>query len=119
MAKTNNECANERLAEIEKEYKELKTQYNAKADECDSIVTGSDGWFEKSKKCSRDKQEMQSKLFNLESENTQIKAKDYTGYYQKVKPMSYYIFYIIGGSVAALAVLGAFVIYLVKGKKSY
>ncbi len=107
------------MTEIEKEYNELKTQYNAKADECDSIVTGSDGWFEKSNKCSREKQELQTKLWNLESENTQIKAKDYTGYYQKVKPMSYYIFYIIGGSVTVLAVLGAFIIYLVKGKKSY
>ena len=56
---------------------------------------------------------------NLESEDTAIKSKDYTGYYDLVKPMSYLIFYIIGASIAGLALLGAFIIYLVKGKKTY
>lgn len=111
--------ANARLEEIEKEYNELKTQYETKADECDTIVTGSDGWFEKSNKCSREKQELQSQIWDLESEDKAIKNKDYTGYYQMVKPMSYQIFYIIGASVAGLAALGAFIIYLVKGKKTY
>ena len=36
-----------------------------------------------------------------------------------VKPMSYQIYYIIGASIAGLAILGAFIIYLVKGKKTY
>lgn len=111
--------ANERLAEIEKEYNELKTQYDAKAKECDSIALGSEDWFAKSNKCSREKQELQSKLSDLELEDATIKNKNYTVYYQKVKPMSYQIFYIIGGSIAGLAALGAFIIYLVKGKKSY
>lgn len=48
-----------------------------------------------------------------------IKNKDYTVYYDEVKPMSYQIFYIIGASIAGLALLGAFIIYLVKGKKTY
>ncbi len=47
-------------------------------------------------------------------EDTLIKSKDYTVYYDLVKPMSYIIFYIIGA-----ALLGAFIIYLVKGKKTY
>lgn len=111
--------ANARLAEIEKEYNEVKTQYNAKVDECDAIVTGSDGWFEKQSKCLREKQELQSKMWNLESENSTIRNKDYTGYYQEVKPMSYQIFYIIGASISGVTLLGAFIIYLVKGKKSY
>lgn len=112
-------AANKRLAEIEVEYNDLKKQYDAKADECDSIVTGSDGWFEARGKCSREEQELQSKLWDLESEDKLIKSKDYTGYYQEVKPMSYQIFYIIGVSIFGLALLGAFIIYLVKGKKTY
>ncbi len=52
-------------------------------------------------------------------ENKAIKSKDYTCYYQKVKPMSYQILYIIGASIAGAALLGAFIIYLVKGKKTY
>lgn len=112
-------AANERLAEIEVEYNYLKKQYDAKASECDSIVTGSDGWFEAKNKCLREQEELQSKLWDLESEDKLIKNKDYTGYYQKVKPMSYQIFYIIGASIAGLAMLGAFIIYLVKGKKTY
>ena len=111
--------ANARLKEIETEYNEVKAKYNAKADECDAIVTGSEGWFEKSSKCSREKQELQSQMWNLESEDRQIKNNDYTGYYQKVKPMSYQIFYIIGASIAGASLLGAFIIYLVKGKKTY
>ncbi len=55
----------------------------------------------------------------LEMENKAIKSKDYTCYYQKVKPMSYQILYIIGASIAGAALLGAFIIYLVKGKKTY
>ena len=51
--------------------------------------------------------------------NASIKSKDYTGYYQKVKPMTYQIFYIIGASVFVLGLIGAFIIYLVKGKKTY
>lgn len=50
-------------------------------------------------------------------EDTVIKSKDYTVYYDLVKPMSYIIFYIIGAAVTVLALLGAFIIYLVKGKK--
>lgn len=112
-------AANKRLEEIKTEYDELKKQYDAKVSECDSIVTGSDGWFQKSQSCSREEQELQSKIWDLESEDTLIKNKDYTGYYDKVKPMSYQIFYIIGASIAGLALLGAFIIYLVKGKKTY
>ncbi len=112
-------AANERLAQIETEYNAIKTKFNEKALECDSIVTGSDNWFVNKNQCLREKQELQDQLWNLESEDKSIKAKDYTVYYQKVKPMSYLIFYIIGGSIAFLAALGAFIIYLVKGKKSY
>ena len=113
------EKANLRLAEISTQYNELKTQYDAKADECDSIVAGSEGWFERSNKCSREKQELQGKLWNLEAEDAELRNKDYTGYYQLVKPMTYQIFYIIGASIVGLALLGAFIIYLVKGKKTY
>lgn len=111
------EAANKRLEEIAKEYNELKEKFDAKADECDSIVTGSDDWFANSSKCAREKQELQTKLWDLESEDTIIKNKDYTVYYELVKPMSYQIFYIIGGAIAVLGALGAFIIYLVKGKK--
>lgn len=112
-------AANKRLEEIVEEYNSLKVQYEEKAEECDSIVTGSDDWYAKKNKCIREKSELQNKLWALEEEDSLIKAKDYTGYYTPVKPMSYQIFYIIGGSVACLAFLGAFIIYLVKGKKSY
>lgn len=118
-SKTAVKAANERLTELGKEYDELKKQYDAKETECDSITTESDDWFARKNKCSREKSELQSKLWALEEENEAIKSKDYTGYYELVKPMSYQIFYIIGASVAGVAALGAFIIYLVKGKKTY
>ena len=76
-------------------------------------------WFEKKSRCQREASELRSKMSSLEIEDTAIKNKDYTVYYEEVKPMSYQIFYIIGASIAGAALLGAFIIYLVKGKKSY
>ena len=111
--------ANKRLDEIVEEYDALKAQYEEKSSECDSIVTGSDDWFAKKNKCIREQSELQDRIWALEEEDALIKAKDYNAYYVPVKPMTYQIFYIIGGSVAGLALLGAFIIYLVKGKKTY
>lgn len=118
-SKTAVKAANERLAEIGKEYEKLKKQHTSKEEECNSITVGSDNWVAMKNKCSREESKLQSKLWALETEDKLIKNKDYTGYYQKVKPMSYQIFYIIGASVVGLATLGAFIIYLVKGKKTY
>ena len=111
--------ANARLKEIENEYYPLKEQYENKQQECDSLNMSDSDWFQKKSKCQREASEMKQKLNRLEMEDTAIKNKDYTVYYQKVKPMSYQIFYIIGASIAGVALLGAFIIYLVKGKKSY
>ncbi|MBQ9181855.1 MAG: hypothetical protein IJ134_04410 [Bacilli bacterium] len=113
--------ANERLAEIEKEYNEIKAQYDAKNQECNADKTNfSDpNWFNNQSNCNQELFELNSKMSDLELEDSSIKAKDYTVYYDEVKPMSYYIFYIIGGSIAGLAILGAFIIYLVKGEKRY
>ena len=112
-------AANVRLKEIGEEYYPLKEQYEKKQQECDSLNMSDPNWFANKSKCQREASEMRSRLSSLEMEDTAIKNKDYTGYYQKVKPMSYQIFYIIGASIAGAALLGAFIIYLVKGKKSY
>ena len=112
-------AANARLKEIEAEYYPLKEQYEKKQQECASLTMSDPNWYADKSKCQREVSEMQSRLSSLEMEDTAIKNKDYTGYYQKVKPMSYQIFYIIGASIAGAALLGAFIIYLVKGKKSY
>lgn len=113
--------ANARLAEIEKEYNEIKAQYDAKNQECNANKTNfSDpNWFANQSNCNQELFELNSKMSDLELEDSSIKAKDYTVYYDEVKPMSYCIFYIIGGSVAGIAILAAFIIYLVKGKKTY
>ena len=112
-------AANARLKEIEKEYYPLKEQLEKKEQECDAMNMSDSDWFEKHSKCQREASEMRSKMNSLEMEDSAIKNKDYTVYYDKVKPMSYQIFYIIGASIAGLAILGAFIIYLVKGKKTY
>lgn len=111
--------ANARLAEIEKEYNEIKAQYDARKQECDAVTFGSENWFENSSKCNDELFDLESQISDLEFESSAINLKDYTVYYDVVKPMSYYIFYIIGGSVAGVAALAAFIIYLVKGKKTY
>ena len=97
----------------------VKKQYDDKVKECNSIAMGSDDWFNKNSQCKAEESELRNKVFKLESEATIIKNKNYNGYYSKVEPMSYQIYYIIGASIFGLAILGAFIIYLVKGKKSY
>lgn len=113
------DAANARLKEIEKEYYPLKEELEKKEQECDAMNMRDSDWFEKHSKCQREVSELRSRMSSLEMEDTAIKNKDYTVYYDKVKPMSYQIFYIIGASIAGAALLGAFIIYLVKGKKSY
>lgn len=111
--------ANARLKEIEEEYYSLKEQYEKKQQECDSLSTSDSNWFANRSKCQREASNLNSQMSALEMEDTTIKNTDYTRYYQEVKPMSYQIFYIIGASILGVALLGAFIIYLVKGKKSY
>lgn len=113
------DAANARLKEIETEYYPLKEQLEKKEQECDAMNMRDSDWFEKHSKCQREASELRSRVNSLEMEDTAIKNKDYTVYYDKVKPMSYQIFYIIGASIAGAALLGAFIIYLVKGKKTY
>lgn len=111
--------ANAKLKEMEKEYNSLKEEAEKKNLECDAMNMRDADWFEKHSKCQREASEMEERLNNLEMEATSIKNKDYTGYYNEVEPMSYQLFYIIGASVVGVSIIGAFIIYLVKGKKSY
>ena len=113
------DAANKRLDEIAKEYEDVKTKYSAKSAECDAIVPDSPSNITKISTCRKEEQELQQQLWELESEDSMIKAQDYGAYYQTVDPMTYRIFYIIGASIAGLALLGAFIIYLVKGDKTY
>lgn len=111
--------ANAKLKEMEKEYNSLKEEAEKKNLECDAMNMRDADWFEKHSKCEREASKMEERLNSLEMEATSIKNKDYTGYYNEVEPMSYQLFYIIGASVTGVSIIGAFIIYLVKGKKSY
>lgn len=117
--------ANENKLKLEKKYsvilEEIETlndQYESKKQECDSIVIDND-WYKNQTKCDREAININSKITKLEQEQFSIEHYDNTVYYNLVKPMSYQIFYIVGGCIAALGAIAAFIIYLVKGKKSY
>lgn len=113
------DAANKRLEEIKTEIDQLQDEYEAKKQECDSMNMRDSNWYADHTKCQREASSINSQITEIESEQWRLKNADYTVYYNLVKPMSYQIFYIIGGSIAGLAILGAFIIYLVKGKKSY
>ena len=119
LSKQNAEKLNKRYAEITEELKPLKEQYETKQQQCNSLNMSDPNWFADRTKCQREAQEINSQITDLESEQWEIEHYDNTVYYDLVKPMSYQIFYIIGGAIAGLGALGAFIIYLVKGKKSY
>lgn len=113
------EAAQKRLVEIEKELVPLNESYEAKRQECDSMDMMAQGWFENHSKCQREATKINTQINELVMEKEKLQNDDYTAYYASVKPMTYIIFYIIGGSVVVLGALGAFIIYLVKGKKTY
>lgn len=117
----NKEKLEKRYNEINEELTTLKKQYETKQQECDTIDSNmlAPDWYANTTKCKREAQEINSKITDLEQEQWEIEHYDNTVYYSGVKPMSYQIFYIIGGAIVGLGALGAFIIYLVKGKKTY
>lgn len=119
LSKQNAEKLNKRYAEITEELKSLKEQAETKQQQCNSLNMTDPNWFADQTKCQREVQDINSQMTELENEQLQIENYDNTVYYDLVKPMSYQIFYIIGGAIAGLGALAAFIIYLVKGKKSY
>lgn len=113
------DAANARLEEIAKELPPLEEKQSSKQKECDSLNMSDPNWFADRNSCISEVSKINSQITELETEKWQLENADYTVYYDLVKPMSYQIFYIIGGAIAGLGALGAFIIYLVKGKKSY
>lgn len=115
----NKEILENRYYEIIEELKPLKNQYETKRQECDNISMSDPNWFANNSKCQREAAEINSQINELETEQFKIEHYDNTVFYNKVKPISYQIFYIIAGSIFSVAALGSFIIYLVKGKKTY
>lgn len=113
------DAAKKRLDEIKTELESLKDEYEQKQQECDSIQMGTPNWFADHSKCQREASEIDSKITDLESEQWSLENGNYSVYYAEVDSKSYKIPYIIGGCVIGVSLLGAFIIYLVKGKKSY
>lgn len=119
QSQENVEAANTKFAEIEDELASLEEQKTAKQKECNSLNMSDPNWYADVTSCQSEASKITSEINELETEQWKLKNADYTVYYSNIKPMTYIIFYIIGGSVALLGALGAFIIYLVKGKKSY
>lgn len=113
------DAANKRLAEIKEEIAPLEDEKTAKEKECNSLNMMDSNWYADKTNCQSEVRKIQSQISDLENEQWKLEKADYTVYYDLVKPISYQIFYIIGGSIAGLAALGAFIMYLVKGKKNY
>lgn len=65
----------------------------------------------KNQKILEEKYDLDVKVMNIESQMREIEMYDNTVTYPLVKPMTYLIFYTIGGAIFGL---GAFIIYLVR-----
>lgn len=113
------DAAKKRLEEIENELSTLKERYEQKKQECDSMDMKASNWFADHSKCQREASEINSQITDLESEQWSLEKGNYSVYYTEVDPKTYEIPYIIGACVIGVFMLGAFIIYLVKGKKSY
>ena len=113
------DAAKKRLEEIKIELSALEEKEEAKQRECNTLNMSDPNWFADKSSCQNEVSKIDSQISDLETEQWELENSDYTVYYSLVKPMSYQIFYIIGASIIGAALLGAFIIYLVKGKKSY
>ena len=87
QATENVEAADRRLEEIKNELEPLNKQLETKTQECDAIITGSEGWFDKKNQCNREEMELRNKISKLETEQFQIQNDDYDVYYNLVKPL--------------------------------
>lgn len=117
QSEANVKRAEKRMKELNDQYDSLESAIEEKARECDSIVTGSEGWFERQGECDRELLKLEDQHNSNQNEYNSLKNADYTVYYQKVKPINYLIFYIIGGSIILLTSLSSLLIYIIKEKK--
>lgn len=113
------EAAKKRLKEIENELSPLEEQKSSNEKECNSLNMLDPNWFADKTSCMAEVSKIDEQITELDNEKWELENANYNVYYNLVKPMSYQIFYIIGGAIAGLGALGAFIIYLVKGKKTY
>lgn len=113
------DAANKRLEEIAKELTPLEEKQSSKQKECDSLNMSDTNWFAEKNSCMSEAKKISSQIKELETEKWKLENASYKVYYDLVKPMSYQIFYIIGGAIAGLGALSAFIMYLVNGKKTY
>lgn len=104
--------ANARLDEIEKRKKDLNDKIQTKQYSCNSLNMMDPNWFADNTKCQGEVSSLRSELNGLEIEQFQLENADYTVYYDKVSPMKYIIFYVLGGIVILISASVAGGIYL-------
>lgn len=107
------EQAKASLQNLQKEYDEVKAQYDAKVEECNKINMLDDGWM----KCNNEQTELSTKKTNIELSITTIKNADYTAYYQLADPTSYTTFYWIGAGTFGVFTIISLIFYLATRKK--
>ncbi len=113
------DAAEERLSEIDKEVILLEEELATKSKEQSSLVMTDPNYFQDYSSLMTEISSLRNEINTLGVEKTQLTNASYTVYYDLIDPMTYNIFYIIGGSILGAGILGAFIIYLVKGKKTY
>lgn len=111
------DAANKRLAEIEAAIPPLQQQYNAKMQERASLNTRDKNWFAEATRLQSEASDINSQITALQQEQFMLVNRDYTVYYQLVKPITYLIFYYIGAGVFGVASLIALIYFLVTRKK--
>jgi len=111
------DAANARLDEIENQKNDLNETIQTKQYACDSLNMMDPNWFADKTKCQGEVSSLKSELSELEMEEFQLSNADYTVYYDKVSPMKYIIFYILGGIVIFASSSVAGVIYLIAKRR--
>ena len=110
-------AANARLTEIEIQKKDLNDKIQTKQYECNSLDMSSSSWYADQNKCQSEVRALTADLSKLEMEKFQLENDNYTVYYDKVSPMKYIIFYILGGGVIIVSCIIAGSIYLIAKKR--
>lgn len=109
--------AKKRINEINNLLQDLNNNMDSLNKEESNLTMNSSNWFNKKSEIAYKKYEIQSQINTLQSEKTMLENTEFDVSYAIIEPITYRIFYYIGGAIIVCDILTVLIIYLIKKNK--